>query len=333
MIKTSNINRILLSLLISGLFFLITPAVFAGGIIETYSIADYPSAVTESHQLDTETQVQYDLTIERNLSKYFGSTETSATAYTYVFFSSGSSGDVNDRYAVNTNGTDYLHYNLYDTDTPPNLIKDVGTYSTEDDYFDHLFPAVSVSRSNPVTQVHTHSFILEIPEGQEVPAGTYSDSIDITYYHDSSLEETVTMNITITVEQSIGLSIVDVGASFDPYSSGYSMDFGDLIPGEFRQADAVALSNSFYSISAYSYNGSFLIHENPIVTETIPYTFDVDGSSFDLSAAGTPVTIVDNAPATSQTGTAHTLTITIGSFNWVPAGDYADSLVFEIIGN
>ncbi len=331
--QTRRIRQHLHLAIFIGVFLLAMQGLAAYGILEHYDIAEYPVSVTETYMREFTDHAQFELVIQRGAYNTAYNPKTADPADTYVYFSAGNSGAVSDRYAVHTMGNEIIHYNLYDNDTDRNLLRDAETAASLEDCLYYRFPSSEIGGRSSITQTYSHSFILEIPSGQNIPSGTYTDSIEISYYHDSELEDNVTMPLTITIDHSIGLCIVDMGSAYDPHSQGYSMDFGVIYPGEVLKADAIACSNSIYSISAYSYNGSVLSHVNPTVTETIPYTVDIDGMVCDLSAAQHPVMLISNAPPTDAYGTAHTLTITIGDFGWVPAGDYSDSLVFEIIGN
>mgnify|MGYP000704679322 CR=1 FL=1 len=314
-----------------GILLLITPMVFAFGVLEeTLSISSTPSPITVTHNLDITDQQTETLTVQQYLFNYASSTKTQSASSTLIVFSAGNSGDIYDREATHTNGTDTIHYNFYNNSVDHDLITDYTNYSGPTDGLTHTFPSVSVARFNSYTATKDHDFIIEILDGQYVPAGTYQDSVDVSLYKGANLEETVTMLVTITVEATVGLSIVDVGAAYNANSTGYSMDFGSLTEGESLEADAVARANTTYSISVYSYNGSKMKHET--VDEYVPYTFSVDNTIVTMSSAMTPVEAVTTT-ATPSTGTAHRLKVLIDSYSWVPAGEYEDNLVFEITGN
>ena len=318
-------------LLFTGLLLLISPMIFSGGITDTLSLSDHPNPLTATHLLDVMNQDSQTLTVQRVLKNTAPWSKNSGTSNTIVVFSAGDSGDVDDRTATHTNGSDKIHYNFYDSASGHHLIKDAVGFSSSDDGLVYQFPDISVPANSTKTQTKVHDFIIEIPDGQYVPAGKYQDSIDISLYKDATLKQTVTMTVTITVEKSVKISIVDVGAAYNPSSSGYGMDFGTLSENEYLEADAVALANTPYSISTYSYYGSKMKHET--VNEYIPYTLSVDGTIISITTPMTAVPAVTNAPMTPSTGTAHRIKITISAYGWVPSGDYEDNLVFEITEN
>lgn len=305
--------------------------VYALGQTDTMQITDHPDTVLLNYGLDVTLQSTQNMIITREMVNNTNRNYPFPDAQADVTFSSGSSGDVLNRMLVHSNGTDFLSYTIIDNLTDRNVLKDPSSYTGPESTIDHLFPSLRVRRYSSDQQLHTDSFVIEIPDSQFVPAGTYSDQILLQLFHDYSYVAGADelMEIIVTVDPIIGLSIGDVGSQYDPNGASYSLAFGELTPGESLQAQATALSNTNYLIEVFSQNGGNLKHLE--VNETIPYTLLIDGSPVVISPSA-PVEVISGS-ATTSTGTAHTIEIVIGSFNWVPAGDYEDNLSFSITAN
>ncbi len=330
MIRTSVLYRILLLML---LFLSLSSMVYAFGTIEeTFTISD-PSEVNEFYASDAMTQSYQELTVLREMyndtssnSAWFEATDT------LLLFSSGNSSSVQDRYLLHTNGVDRLYYNIYDTSADHVLLKDLSTYNSVEDALWFSFPRQRLKRFTSLTDTEVNSIYIEIPDGQYVTAGFYTDAIDIDLY-DSDTEEFLdseVIPISVEVGEIIGLSIVDVGNTYNPEAGPYSMDFGVLETGKNLSANAIALSNTQYSITVASMNGGQLKHET--FEEYAPYTLSINGAPAAISGT-VPVELITNAPPTPMTGTSYLLTVTIGDIEWIPSGAYEDYLVFEITSN
>ncbi len=307
-------------------------ALYAFGTMETVEFSDTPGTIIISHQIDSTTQEPSTISLLQTFlggrnSKYMPETTTEVT------MSAGISGTVYDRELVHTNGTDILHYNIYDNTIDYNILKDPANNNGPDDVLYYIFPSVYVPRWSTVQQTKTHNFIIEIPDGQFVPAGTYTDDIELRLYRNGAIlnSETTDMTISVDVEASVGLSIVDVGGLYNPTSTSYTMDFGVLEEGESMSAQAVARSNTSYSISVSSQNGGQMKHDT--VPEYVPYNLTFDGSSVNFGGSSAPVNIITNAPPTTATGTSYPIDVVIESFGWIQSGLYSDNLTFEITSN
>lgn len=305
--------------------------VYALGQTDTMQITDHPDTVLLDYVLDVTLQSTQNMIITREMVNDSNRNYTFPDVQADVTFSTGASGDVLDRTLVHSNGTDILHYTIIDNLTDRNVLKDPASYTGPESTIDHLFPSLRVRRYSSEQQLHTDSLVIEVPDGQFVPAGTYSDQILLQLFQDYSTVAGAdeVMDIVVTVDPIIGLSIGDVGSQYDPNGTSYSLDFGTLSPGDSMMAQATALSNTSYTIEVFSQNGGNMSHLE--VGETIPYTLLIDTVPVAISPSS-PVEVISGS-ATPSTGTAHTIEVVIGSFNWVPAGDYEDNLSFTITAN
>lgn len=328
MIRTSILYRILLLMI---LFLSLSSMVHAYGSFETFTISD-PSDVNEFYASDAMTQSYQELTVIRDM--YKGFLESNArfdAADTLILFSSGNSSNVQDRYLLHTNGVDKLYYNIYDTLASHIVLKDLSSYNSVEDALWFSFPRRRFTQPS-LTDTEVNSIYIEIPDGQYVTSGFYTDTIDIDLY-DSDTEEFLdseVIPISVEVGEVIGLSIVDVGNTYNPEAGPYSMDFGVLETGKNLSANAIALSNTQYSITVASMHGGQLKHET--FEEYAPYTLSINGAPAAISGT-VPVELITNAPPTPMTGTSYLLTVTIGDIEWIPSGAYEDYLVFEITSN
>ncbi len=329
-------------------FILFIPnSLFALGILENLEdnveIRNYPNPMTGlTYDLYNTTQGSDTIMVQRELS-YSSSSHHSPPSHDFLkkdlslTFSSGNSGSVNNRYLVKTGGTDKLYYNIYDNFTDYHILKDHAHYSGPDDVLVYNFKKIRVKNGKSKTQEKTQSFYIEILDGQYVPSGSYSDTIKIDIYDEAGILalleapiDSKTMTITVEVSDTLGLCIVDVGGAYDPDSTTpYAMDFGTLEEGKSISAQAVALANTRYTISVSSTNGGKMKHES--VDEYVPYTLFFNGDPITIGTTATQLIV--NAPPSSISGTAHDLTVTIGTLSWLPSGDYADNLIFEITSN
>jgi spore coat protein U-like protein len=328
--RTSILYRILLLML---LFLSLSSMLYAfGSVEEAFTITD-PSEVIESYASDAMTQSYQELTVIREMyNDTVSNNEQFDATDTLILFSSGNSNNVQDRYLLHTNGIDRLYYNIYDTTVDHVVLKDLSTYNSVDDALWFSFPRRRLKRYTSLTDTEVNSYYMEIPDGQYVTAGFYTDTIDIDLYDSTSqdLLDSEVIPISVEVGEIIGLSIVDVGNTYNPEAGPYSMDFGVLETGKNLSANAIALSNTQYSITVASMNGGQLKHET--FDEYAPYTLSINGSPAAISGT-VPVELITNAPPTPTTGTSYLLTVTIGDIEWIPSGAYEDYLVFEITSN
>ena len=95
-------------------------------------------------------------------------------------------------------------------------------------------------------------------------------------------------------------------------------------------ADMIVNSHGAYSISVESMYGSRLKHTQ--VNEYVDYSLSFNTSPVSLTA-GTPTSLVTNAPASFTPGDRYPFSITMETLIDAPAGDYEDYLTFEITGN
>jgi hypothetical protein len=174
-------------------------------------------------------------------------------------------------------------------------------------------------------------FYLQVTPNQFLPAGTYTDSIDLNVYTPGSdqSEDSIPVDIEVLVSQFVGLNVGDINV-FDPqYQGGYGMDFETLQSFVSLSTNVVALANSPCTISASSANNGSMKHES--LDEYIPYQFSFAQASVDLSGSQTnQVVVLGSTNITSSTGDVYQISVEIGQFDWKPVGDYHDTISFEI---
>ena len=315
------------------IFIILSSLLYGFGSYEESLSLTTANTINVDHALDSLFSIESQVTVTQDLLHSGSGSAFVSQTTSIVVFSAGNSTDCQNRTAMSLLG-DTIDYNIYlkDLNTNHTPLKDAVTYQSSPDGMVNDFPTAFIS-SNKSSNV-TFSYTLEIPENQFVPAGVYTDTIVANLYKTNftgSPKDSESIIISITVEPSVNLSIVNVGAGYNASTTSYDMDFGSLSEGEFLEADAVARANITYNISIYSYNGSRMKHET--VDEYVPYTLSVDNNSVDVTTPMIPVNIITNAPMTPSTGTAHQIKVIIDSYGWVPSGDYEDNLVLEIMGN
>ncbi len=195
------------------------------------------------------------------------------------------------------------------------------------------------------------SFEFEIPAGQYISTGTYSDQsltvelwglldlagdgpqTELTFADLPNLEllDSQVISYNTYAAASINSSIIEHDGAFEFTSTPYSMNFGTLDPDEVQQADLIIEALVPYSIEVQSTYGSKLKHET--VDAYVEYKFFFENVWHPLSP-GSPASLVPYADASSSPGDRYPIDIQISSLiDFVPAGDYYDYLTFTIIGN
>ena len=315
------------------IFIILSSLLYGFGSYEEFLSLTTSNIISVNHSLDSLFSVESQVTVTQDLIHSGSNSAIVSQTTSIVVFSAGNSNNCMNRTAMSSSGAT-IEYNMYLTGSNTNHtpLKDASTYQSTPDGMVHDYPTAFISSNQSTNADFTYT--LEIPEDQFVSVGVYTDIIVADLYNNTisgSPEDSENITISITVEPSVNMSIVDVGAGYNASTTSYDMDFGSLSEGEFLEADAVARANTPYTISIYSYNGSRMKHET--VDEYVPYTLSVDNNSVDVTTPMIPVNIITNAPMTPSTGTAHQIKVIIDSYGWVPSGDYEDNLVLEIMGN
>jgi spore coat protein U-like protein len=251
---------------------------------------------------------------------------------TTITFSAGSSGQIEQRTLTHTEFPSHkLDYNIYRDPEATQILTD--SVNAQNGYLlEYRFPRISVQRFQTQQQFAVLPFYLQVTPNQFLRAGTYTDSIDLNVYTsgDSSIEGAMlSIEIEVTVSQFVGINVGDINV-FDPqYQGGYGMDFETLQSYESLSTNVVALANVPYTIRASSANNGSMKHES--LDEYIPYEFSFAQSLADLTGSQTnPIVVLESTDITSSTGDVYQIEVEIGYFDWKPAGDYHDTISFEI---
>ncbi|MGM0432957.1 MAG: hypothetical protein ACQEQU_09615 [Spirochaetota bacterium] len=252
----------------------------------------------------------------------------------YEFFvigmSSGGRGSFYPRTLVNNQDPEAtLRYNLY------NSYGNVILTLRQARYFQDLIFFQPEHQNEYNNFEKSFSFTIEIPENQDTTLGDYEDTVTLNLWASVDgqawhLYDLVDIHITVSPSHSVGILIVGRGGDSEGGTKSYSMDFGTLAPGDKKQADVIAQSTVPYSISVASINGGSLKHIQ--LEETVPYTFMFTGIEYPLSSQA-PIEVIQQGVPTGTEGSRFPFEIIIDEFEWKPAGDYSDSLTFQITAN
>lgn len=283
------------------------------GLFSAVTIKKAPSRYRETYVMESDTVLTGEITILHQ----------GDAADFFITLSSGQSGDVNNRKAVNS-GVYTLNYR-FET-TAGDIIQDLTVSPTYDHILTGSFPASSGKQTLKV------SFYLVLPGGQFPAEGSFLDSVQITLYQGNLsswiLRESSLLTMEFISRKRTELSIVPSGMSFDSTRTTLSLDWGIIEDNESRGFDFIVRSNAMASVTLKSRNGGSL--NSPGSGDNIFYTLTVRGSPVDLSS-GQSVVIIPSLLPTSFTGEAFPVVITVGSMGMVTEGQYSDELTLSVI--
>ena len=224
-----------------------------------------------------------------------------------------------------TTGSDSLNYQLYDDLVNYNVIKDLSAspgpgevlHGSADQYDGFLPQTIQLP------------YIISIPSGQQLQAGTYTDSLTIGLYtgtiSDPVLETTATLTISGPVANSIDLALVEPGLAFPMFNpeTDKTMNFGELSNGATGAVDLLIDANCAFTVALESENNGVMAHTNVLDPSTIPYELRFSGTATDLSS-GDPVQV-----ATSP-GYRFPIEVTIGDLGTASSGTYQDVVTISV---
>lgn len=168
-----------------------------------------------------------------------------------------------------------------------------------------------------------------------VPSGTYTDSVSMNIYegvvnnydHDYG---PISLNLSCTVPAFVFLSLVDLGGAFDGQDTSQTMDFQNLVEGEFLAFDMMCKGNTGYTVTMQSGNSSNL-SANLSELSQVPYSIEVGGSLKDLTS-GLPVEVISHASSPASSGDRYEVKVTIGSVQGAFPGTHTDTINVSIAG-
>jgi spore coat protein U-like protein len=252
-------------------------------------------------------------------------------------FSAGlhSSNNYQTRKAANAGNSEFLNYQIYENNTSStpwnDSINSDGTFSD--------FVYVSGLLANNNTTTYTIPFHIAIPSGQNVSAGSYTDTINLKLVADFDevagvafvdtystwTGATTPISITITVA---GYAEIIVAPTI---SAGFiALDNGIGTISDLNVAKVTEIStDSGYSVTLISTNAGKLIGVS--TSAELIYTATYNNVGVTLST--TPQTISNNLPITSISGLIKDFDISYTIIDGVLGEDtYTDTLTFTISG-
>ena len=251
--------------------------------------------------------------------------------YLYSYgFDEGNAGSYN-RFMTNNRG-DRLYYNIYNSNGFQNVLRDI------DDISQNGEAILGYALSRNTWYSDSFDFRLIIDNSVLVPTGNYTDTVAIKLYSGfpfnfPALERTRNLNLRITVDPLVYVSIVSVGAPHDPGQTSYTMNFGELETGERLAADLKVVSNTPYKVFFESQNGGVLKNTNPSSASEVNYQLFLNSSLVTFPGPSTRVEIIDSSSVTPPGGETYTLEAEIGNVTGKEAGSYVESITITAEAN
>ncbi len=189
--------------------------------------------------------------------------------------------------------------------------------------------------SSTALVTNNHTYYVNIPAQQVIPAGTYTDtSVTLKLYEGTLASYTQRDTATITMRaETVDTTQLCVGCvtAFDTNAHALEMNFGTLETGEYKTGTLRVRSNEGYTLALQSSNRSVLKHTTT-PTSTVPYTATVNGVGVTLTGTSA-VTVATVSGVTLATGTAYDVTITIGTVAAAALpGNYTDFITVTVTG-
>ena len=246
-----------------------------------------------------------------------------------VMFSKGGSAVFSPRIAKDSN-LNQITYQLYDNLTNRIILKDTSDGPITDGFIQDTLPRG--------VGTYSYSYAIEVPSGQFVAAGTYSDTFIMYIYVVEAngaltLMDSISVQLVINVASTLKVAIGSTGFLFDQNSTQYTLDFGSLELLETLTCDTIVRSNVPYALQISSlYDGVMKLTSYPTDPSQVGYAIFFNGSpsAVDLS---TPATLVSNPSITTSAGQRFPLSVQITEVNWPAAGTYSDSITLTLIAN
>ena len=249
--------------------------------------------------------------------------------YSYGF-DEGNSGSYN-RFMTNNRG-DRLFYNIYNSVGFQNVLRDV------DDISQNGEAIFGYALTRNTWYSNSFDFRLIIDNSVLVPTGIYRDTVAIKLYsgfpfNSPALERTRNLNLRITVDPLVHISLVSVGAQHDPSQTSYNMNFGELQSGERLAADLKVVANTPHKVFFESQNGNVLKNTNPTSTSEVSYQLFLNSSLISFPSPSSRVEIIDSSTVTAPGGDTYTIEAEIGNTTGKEAGVYTESITVTAEAN
>tara|TARA_R110000772_G_scaffold49123_7_gene112924 strand:+ start:16391 stop:17323 length:933 start_codon:yes stop_codon:yes gene_type:complete len=238
----------------------------------------------------------------------------------FLTFSQGQSGSY-DR-ALSGPGTADLHYQLYDTPSKSNVLKQIPEATSSE------VLAGTFTTTDAETQEHSYYFVL--PPGQMVKAGDYWDNITVRLYEGTlssyTQRDQSSFSVEGVVKNTLQMCVVGCGAPFDPFAKSRTMAFGALHAGDMREIDLLVRGNVDYEVMFRSDNKGVMARTSG--HGEVPYAFALNGAAVDLTSGR--VTVALGGSPTTIDGDRYTLTATIGNLAGAAPGTYQDNIAITV---
>ena len=173
------------------------------------------------------------------------------------------------------------------------------------------------------------TFFITVPAGQNVPGGSYSDSIQFVLYEgewddSEGVQESVVIDIYFQVANVLSLNF---GVND---SSDLDIDFGLVEENMSKQLYVRVVSNTRFDLIAQSQESQKLVHEGGNANMSLSYIFKYNNTQVDLSS-GLPVTILDNESKRTS-GKDYPFSLQLpASIPLLSAGQYRDTIYMSVV--
>jgi len=249
----------------------------------------------------------------------------------FITFSPGLSNTFSQRKLLS--GSDEMYYNIYNNSSEKTVLKDLSANPSGGEIISGSITAEELSNSNSWVY-REHSYTVIIDRDQFPPAGQYEDSsVEITLYEgapgNASKINSDTLNISVTMDSYLEMSLVQEGARLDTSDPDYALDFHTLEAGETNDADLVVRSNNNYGVTVRSDHGGVLAIHDENDTSVVPYVLKVNGREQTLTAGAFEPFPTTSGP-TSVDGEIFDLSVEILDYGMATEGTYSDILTFTI---
>lgn len=270
---------------------------------------------------------EYDLfaDAEQGLLVNFDVTHAAGDSCAYfVTFSTGGATSYDRRMMQ---GGNLLSYQLYSTASKTGVLKALPALPAE---------VISGSVTTDEPSPEALSLYIDLPTHQIRPAGTYTDICTLTLYQgtvdgEHTQVSSTGLSISTTLSRQIELSILDVGAPFNPSDATQSLDFGELEAGKALGFDLRVRGNTGYSVTMLSERqGRLRLAGDPLrANTTVYYTLKVDGVARNLDGVQA-IEVATGSGLTTVSGALHPAMVTIGSVTGKAAGLYQDNITITV---
>ena len=245
----------------------------------------------------------------------------------FLTFSTGQSGDFQNRQMTDNKVADILLYQLYDSSVTKNILKDLSGVVDVDNILTGQFAASGTKQTDTVTYVYF------IPADQFVSNGNYSDDVTVTLFEGNLVSwvehDSQSVSYEVDMEEIAEISLVQSGQPFSPFQTELLFDFGLLESGENRGGDVIIRSNAVFTLSLKSDGKGEMTNVDRSDKSTVPYEFLFDGTIVNLTGNQAVDVAVSQGPTTNE-GWRYPFIVTILPYGMATEGTYEDTITVTI---